>query len=48
MKLLTLEDYQKAGEEFWNLSIGMLPKSWGKMLGQRMFSKLWKQWVVLH
>ena len=47
MKLLTLEDYQKAGEEFW-------PKYWyvakelGKMLGQRMFSKLWKQWVVLH
>ena len=36
MKLLTLEDYQKAGETFW-LSIGMLPKNLVKMLNQKTF-----------
>ena len=42
----TLDDYKKAGEEFC-LSIGMLPKNLERMLGQKTFSKLWKQLVVL-
>ena len=31
MKTLTLDDYKRAGEEFY-LSIGMLPRNWVKML----------------
>ena len=36
MKILTLEDYQKAGETFW-LSTGMLPKNSEKMPKQKTF-----------
>ena len=35
MKLLTVEDYQKAGESFYQ-STGMLPKNLVKMPGQRI------------
>ena len=37
MKLLTLEDYEKAGESFWIPSIGMLPKNLVKVPNQKMF-----------
>ena len=47
MKLLTLEDYQKAGETF-GLSIGMWQKNLVKMQNQNKFLKLWKQSVDLH
>ena len=36
MKLLTLEDYQKAGETFYQ-SIGMLPKNLVRMHEQKIF-----------
>ena len=36
MKLLTLEDYEKAGETFWQ-SIGTWPKNLVKVQGRKTF-----------
>ena len=36
MKLLTVEDYEKAGESFW-LSIGTLPKNLVRVPEQKIF-----------
>ena len=37
MKILTLEDYQRAGEHFWSKVRNMLPKNLVKVPRQKTF-----------